>query len=76
MHAENGTKLVDDDTMCMMFIDSDREAEIDLGVGWPFDKLEKDECIIASTFKKKGVKKGDTILITFKTVNYWQTMRF
>ena len=29
-----------------VFMDSQREKEIDLGPDWPYDPMEKDECII------------------------------
>ena len=48
-------------TMCLKFIDSEQERKIGVGVHWPFEKLEKNECIISSNFASKGIKVGDVV---------------
>ena len=47
--------------MCLKMIDTEREKKIDLGVSWPFEKLEYGECIVAADLAEKGVKVGDTV---------------
>ena len=56
-----GTTLEPDGTMCLKMIDTEREKKIDLGVSWPFEKLEYGECIVAADLAEKGVKVGDTV---------------
>ena len=34
-----------------MFIDFEREAEIGIGVDWPFPDLKEDECIVSDEIK-------------------------
>ena len=47
--------------MCLKFIDSEQERKIGVGVDWPFEKLEKNECIISSNFASKGINVGDVV---------------
>lgn len=47
--------------MCLKMIDTEKEKNIDLGVSWPYEKLEYGECIIAAAFAETGVKVGDTV---------------
>ena len=47
--------------MCLKMIDTEKEKKIDLGVSWPYEKLEYGECIIGSNFADNGVKVGDTV---------------
>jgi len=45
--------------MCLKMIDTEQEKSIDLGVSWPYEKLQKGECIIAVDFASDGVEVGD-----------------
>ena len=47
--------------MCLKFIDTEQEKKINVGVKWPYERLEKNECIISSSFAKKGVSVGDEV---------------
>mmetsp|Transcript_34277 Transcript_34277/g.42350 ORF Transcript_34277/g.42350 Transcript_34277/m.42350 type:complete len:127 (+) Transcript_34277:367-747(+) len=58
-HDKNGEKLSSDGTMCLKMIDTEQEKSIDLGVSWPYEKLQKGECIIAVDFASDGVEVGD-----------------
>ena len=45
-----------------MAIDTDLEKELDLGASWPFEALDKDECIISTKIAQEGdFKINDTI---------------
>ena len=34
--------------MCFKWIDTEQEKEINVGVSWPYDKLEPNECLVSS----------------------------
>jgi len=55
--------LAPDGTMCLKFFDTDQESKIDVGVSWPYEKLERYECIIADDFELLGVEVGDKLTI-------------
>ena len=61
--------------MCLKFIDSEKEKDIGVGVSWPYEKLEKNECLIASDFALKGVSVGDEVRIIVQWSNYWNNLR-
>ena len=69
-----GEKLAQDGTMCLKMIDTKQEKKIDAGVSWPFEKLEKGECIIASDFKEQGVSVGDKVYINMYWINFWNNV--
>ena len=50
-------------TPCMKWLDSDKEKAMELGVSWPFSKLNPYECVIGNSFTNVDLKVGDTILI-------------
>ena len=54
-----GEQIVSNGTMCLKWIDTEQEKKINLGVSWPYEKLEPYECIVSSDLKDNGVKKGD-----------------
>lgn len=60
--------------MCVKFIDTDQEKKIDVGVGWPYSKLEPDECLIGQEFESSGVNVGDTVSLTIKWTFIWQVL--
>ena len=43
-----GEELAKEGTICLKMIDTKREREIAVGVGWPYKKLAYGECIISS----------------------------
>ena len=43
------------------FIDIPREADISIGVDWPYPDLKDDECIITKDIQGYGVEVGDTL---------------
>ena len=45
-----GDLLAPNGTMCLKFIDSEKEKEIELGMSWPYEKLEPYECLISDEF--------------------------
>ena len=47
-----------------MMWDTDREREINIGTSYPFDALQKQECILASSYQQKGLSVDDTIHIS------------
>ena len=47
----------------MLLWDTQREKDINLGASYPFEPLEKGECIISSTFASTGISIGDTLKI-------------
>lgn len=69
----SGTQLVTNGTMCMKFIDTEQEKEIDLGVSWPYEKLEPGECIISADFDDE-VKVGDKVQILISWTNFWNNL--
>ena len=71
----SGAYLAANGTMCLKFIDSDKEKEINVGVSWPYDKMKKGECIIADDFALKGVNVGDIVTIKVQWEGYWNNMR-
>ena len=77
MNVRNALKedIASNGTMCLKFIDTDQEKAIDLGVGWPYEKLEPYECLISSAFSMEGVLKGDKIVITVSMTSFWMNLR-
>ena len=64
MNSE-GRKMAGDGTMCLKFIDTEKEYEIYLGTSWPFDKLGPGECIISNIFEENyNVQVGDKVVVT------------
>lgn len=62
--------------MCLKFIDTEQEKDIDVGVSWPYEKLEPYECLIAQEFAdEKGVAVGDSVTIWMQTSNYFNRFR-
>ena len=54
----------------LMFMDTERENQINLGNDWPFDELAEGECLVSNAFEKTyGVKKGETIYLNY-TIKY------
>lgn len=47
----------------MKWLDSDKEKAMELGVSWPFSKLNPYECVIGNSFTNVDLKVGDTISI-------------
>ena len=61
--------------MCLKFIDTEKERDIEVGLSWPYQKLEPYECLISDEFYQKGVIHGDKINITLSMTNFWQNLR-
>ena len=58
----NGEQLVANGTMCLKLFDTEMEKEIAVGVNWPYDTLNKDECIISKTLSSDfGIQVGDIV---------------
>ena len=74
MNSE-GTEIAQNGTMCLKFMDTEKEKEIDLGVGWPYTAMEPYECMISSEFLNKAIKVGDKVKIKVIWSGYWQVMR-
>lgn len=49
------TQIVSNGTMCMLWLDTEKEKEIGLGTGWPYKKLNPGECLVPASFAQKGV---------------------
>lgn len=63
-----GSQLAPNGTMCLKWLDTDKEKEIGVGVSWPYEKLSPFECLISETFgRESGLKKGDQFVISV----YW-----
>ena len=45
----------------LMLWDTEREKHVQLGVSYPFEALQKGECILNSKLKQKGISVGDVI---------------
>lgn len=60
--------------MCMKWLDTDQEKKIDVGVSWPYDKLEPYECLISSDFTSRGVVVGDKIIVNLLKTDFWNSM--
>ena len=51
------------------------EKDIQAGVGWPFEPLEKDECIVSSALGTTyGVQEGETLQIKILMTDMWDMM--
>ena len=70
-----GDLLAPNGTMCLKFIDTDKEREIEAGLAWPYAKLEPYECLISDEFYQQGVTKGDKLNITLSWTHFWQNLR-
>ena len=63
-NAEDGELLAADGTMCLKFIDTEQEKKIDVGVSWPYEKLEPGECLIAAgDWPYQTIEIGDKVEI-------------
>ena len=62
--------------MCLKFIDTEREKEINLGAAWPYEKLKAYECLLSDSFAGKGVSVGDKVQIKMLWTNFWNNMRW
>ena len=52
--------------MCVQFSDTQMEKDIQVGVGWPYEALGKNECILSSSIEEEyGVQEGDTVQLKF-----------
>ena len=72
--ASTGDQIANNGTLCMKFIDTKQEESIDLGVAWPYDELDPNECIVSTDLKDAGVRKGSTIRISIGWTDYWNNM--
>ena len=45
-----GTQLVENGTMCLKWLDTEQEKAINVGVSWPYEKLEQYECLVSDEF--------------------------
>ena len=70
--ADEGEPLVADGTMCVLFIDTEQEKKIDVGVSWPFEKLEPGECLISAAFQT--IEIGDKLNIAMNYTNLFINM--
>ena len=71
-----GSDLASNGTMCIKWLDTEQEKNIDVGVGWPYDKLGPYECLIPSTFASSaGVVNGDKIVINIAWSGFWNNLR-
>lgn len=70
-----GDLLAPNGTMCLKFIDSEKERAIEVGVSWPYPKLEPYECLISDEFYQQGVNIGDKVSITLSWTQFWQNLR-
>ena len=60
---------------CIMAFDTDREQDIDLGVSYPFEKLNKGECLISEEWKGKGaIREGSTIPLLHNHGSFWSSL--
>ena len=44
--------------MCLKWLDTELERKINLGVSWPYDKLQPYECLVSADLGELGVEKG------------------
>ena len=78
MNVKNvqGTQLASNGTMCLKWLDTEQEKSINVGVSWPFDKLEPYECLISDDFASSaGIVSGDQIVISVAMTNFWNNLR-
>ena len=62
--------------MCVQFSDTQMEKDIQVGVGWPYEPLGKNECILPSSIEDEyGVQEGDTVQLKFLWSAQWNLMR-
>ena len=56
-----GVDFAKNGTMCIKWLDTEQEKAIDVGVSWPYNKLEPYECLISSAFALEagGIEKGE-----------------
>ena len=60
---------------CLGFIDTEREKEISIGVGYPFDPLGPGECLVPSDYEEdEGIKVNDTVTLNFEMGNLLRAM--
>ena len=51
----------------MVYIDTEREKQLNIGPDWPYGPLAEDECIASDKFENSyQVKIGDTINFHYK----------
>ena len=57
----------------LYFIDVAREADIRIGVDWPYPDLKDDECIITKDILEydSSIKVGDTLTIFHAATDIW-----
>ena len=61
--------------MCLKFIDTDQEKKIDVGVSWPYEKLEPGECLIAAgDWPYQTIEIGDKVEIEINWTAYFINM--
>ena len=52
---------VEDESACIMYIDTQLEKDIGLGSDYPFDPLGPLECIVPSDYKENGLAVGSPL---------------
>ena len=76
IYNTEGTQLVDGGTMCLKWLDTDQEKAINVGVSWPYDKLEPYECLVSVEFAASaGVVSGDQIVISVGWSAFWMNLK-
>ena len=72
----DGTDLAPSGTMCLKWLDTEQEKAINVGVSWPYEKLEPYDCIVSSTFATLGgVSVGDQIEVNVAWTYMWLNLR-
>ena len=75
MTDAQGNQLGSNGTMCLKFFDTEMEKDIQAGVGWPFDPLEKNQCIVSSYLSEKyGVIEGDKLQFNVAWTTFWNVI--
>lgn len=63
--------------MCLYMIDTEKEKSIELGISWPYDKLEPYECIISEEYGSQySLAEGDELVFTIGMTDLWNTLRY
>ena len=58
--------------LMMNMWDTDREKQIDLGLDYPYEPLEKCECIAPAVWQKSGIAVGDTLKLNMHDNGRWE----
>ena len=59
-----------------MALNTEREAEIDIGVNYPFSKLDKGEVLLSrEAFETLDKEIGDSVELRFNHPEFWDALR-